>query len=189
MRLGTRFFHRPRVPDAVHRRSGTQTGTEQFHGPRLSSAPFHAALRPGHEKAFSRRASARVVRWIRPSEKRGRRECRGDEPHPQPGVQWKKAHQQSHHRWKPSHGIPRAIGFNGFLRALPGDQAFLPPSSARCKASSPTWHLPWCVRTTRLRRTPQSRSSRAPPASIASRAQHSWRSRSAPLLRARDGAV
>ena len=28
--------------------------------------------------------------------------------------------------------------FNGFLRVLPGDLAFLPPSSARCKASSPT---------------------------------------------------
>jgi hypothetical protein len=28
-------------------------------------------------------------------------------------------------------GFPRANGFNGFLRALPGDRAFLPPSSAR----------------------------------------------------------
>jgi len=31
-------------------------------------------------------------------------------------------------------GIPRASGFNGFLRALPGDRAFLPPSSARCES-------------------------------------------------------
>ena len=29
-----------------------------------------------------------------------------------------------------SPGIPRANGFNGFLRALPGDRAFLSPSSA-----------------------------------------------------------
>jgi hypothetical protein len=28
-------------------------------------------------------------------------------------------------------GIPRAIGFNGFLRSLPGDRALLPPSSPR----------------------------------------------------------
>ncbi len=28
-------------------------------------------------------------------------------------------------------GIPRAIGFNGFLRGLPGDRAFLPPSPVR----------------------------------------------------------
>src|SRR4051812_18939922 len=27
-------------------------------------------------------------------------------------------------------GLPCAIGFNGLLRALPGDRAFLPPSSA-----------------------------------------------------------
>jgi len=27
-------------------------------------------------------------------------------------------------------GIPRAVGFNGFLRGLPGDRAFLPPSPA-----------------------------------------------------------
>jgi hypothetical protein len=30
-----------------------------------------------------------------------------------------------------SPGIPRAIGFNGFLRSLPGDRALLPPSSPR----------------------------------------------------------
>jgi hypothetical protein len=29
-----------------------------------------------------------------------------------------------------SPGIPRAIGFNGLFRALPGDRAFLSPSSA-----------------------------------------------------------
>ena len=28
-------------------------------------------------------------------------------------------------------GIPRATGFNGFLRALPGDRAFLSPSPLR----------------------------------------------------------
>jgi hypothetical protein len=33
-------------------------------------------------------------------------------------------------------GIPRAIGFNGFLRTLPGDRAFLPPSPRNAKALS-----------------------------------------------------
>jgi hypothetical protein len=33
--------------------------------------------------------------------------------------------------WPKTSGIPRAAGFNGFLRALPGDRAFLPPSPAR----------------------------------------------------------
>ena len=31
-----------------------------------------------------------------------------------------------------SPGIPRANGFNGFLRALPGDRDCLSPSPARC---------------------------------------------------------
>ena len=34
-----------------------------------------------------------------------------------------------------SPGIPARNGFNGFLRALPGDRALLPPSPANCSAS------------------------------------------------------
>ena len=35
----------------------------------------------------------------------------------------------------PDHpAFPHANGFNGFLRALPGDRAFLPPSPARCES-------------------------------------------------------
>jgi hypothetical protein len=33
--------------------------------------------------------------------------------------------------------FPHAIGFNGFLRALPGDRAFLPPSPADHGVSGP----------------------------------------------------
>jgi hypothetical protein len=43
----------------------------------------------------------------------------------------KRAHERSHHRFT---GITRHSlhnGFNGLLRALPGDRAFLPPSPAR----------------------------------------------------------
>jgi hypothetical protein len=36
----------------------------------------------------------------------------------------------SHHEYAETPGIPARNGFNGFLRALPGDQAFLPPSPA-----------------------------------------------------------
>jgi hypothetical protein len=36
------------------------------------------------------------------------------------------------HRRPPEHpAFPHANGFNGFLRALPGDRAFLPPSPLR----------------------------------------------------------
>ena len=58
----------------------------------------------------------------------------GREPHPQPRVQNERAHEHSHHRF--SRNIPAfpAQWFYGFLRALPGDLALLPPSSARCKS-------------------------------------------------------
>jgi hypothetical protein len=62
----------------------------------------------------------------------------GREPHPQPRVQNEKAHEHSHHRFSRSVPAFPAQWFYGFLRALPGDQALLPPSSARCKALSPT---------------------------------------------------
>jgi hypothetical protein len=38
-----------------------------------------------------------------------------------------------------SPGIPARNGFNGFLRALPGDRACLPPSSADMFLSKPGW--------------------------------------------------
>src|SRR6202043_324297 len=40
------------------------------------------------------------------------------------------AHECSHHGRTGTPGIPARDGFNGFLRALPGDRAFLSPSSA-----------------------------------------------------------
>jgi len=40
----------------------------------------------------------------------------------------------SHHGYTGSPGIPARNGFNGFLRALLGDRAFLPPSLADCSA-------------------------------------------------------
>src|SRR6202163_3410355 len=38
-----------------------------------------------------------------------------------------------------SPGVPARNGFNGFLRALPGDRAVLPPSSADMFLSKPGW--------------------------------------------------
>src|ERR1700694_4739986 len=38
-----------------------------------------------------------------------------------------------------SPGVPARNGFNGFLRALPGDRALLPPSSADMFLSKPGW--------------------------------------------------
>jgi hypothetical protein len=76
--------------------------------------------------------------------------------------------------------------FYGFLRALPGDRAFLPPSSARCEASSPTWHQRRGARTTRLRRPRHAHSSVARDASIASRAQRFVTTAKRPSFRVQD---
>ena len=38
-----------------------------------------------------------------------------------------------------SPGIPARNGFNGFLRALPGDRALLPPSPTDIVLSKPGW--------------------------------------------------
>jgi hypothetical protein len=45
------------------------------------------------------------------------------------------AHEYSQRSHRKSPGIPARNGFNGFLRALPGDRAFLPPSSALLSAN------------------------------------------------------
>src|SRR5256885_4101440 len=50
--------------------------------------------------------------------------------HPQPRMQNKKAYEHSHHGHTGDTRHSLRNGFNGFLRALPGDRACLPPSSA-----------------------------------------------------------
>jgi hypothetical protein len=82
----------------------------------------------------SRGASARGLSNSRPSQKdQGRRECRAIDA-PAASRAKNEKHTSKSPRITPfSSGIPRANGFNGFLRALPGDRAFLSPSLARCE--------------------------------------------------------
>src|SRR6202022_205286 len=83
----------------------------------------------GHSLAFPRR-DARVVHERFPSKTEGVGNA-GCPLHPQPRVQCVGSTRVSSprsHRETP--GIPARNGFNGFLRALPGDRAFLSPSSA-----------------------------------------------------------
>src|SRR5262249_43099258 len=54
-----------------------------------------------------------------PRIRRGRRECRVLQPHPQPCVRSEEAHKQSHHTSTPLTDIPCAMVY-GLLRALPG---------------------------------------------------------------------
>ena len=59
----------------------------------------------------------------------GRGECRGARCTRSLVCKGRK-HTSSHHRSTGTPGIPARNGFNGLLRALPGDRAFLSPSSA-----------------------------------------------------------
>jgi hypothetical protein len=54
------------------------------------------------------------------------------------------AHECRRHRYSGSPGIPARNGFNGFLRALPGDRACLPPSPAELACPRPVG--PTCLR-------------------------------------------
>src|SRR5258707_10172785 len=72
----------------------------------------------------------------------------------------------SHHRSTGTSRHSRTQWFYGLFRALPGDRALLPPSSA--ELLPPTRHQRRGVRTTRLRRPLSCRSSKALSASTAS---------------------
>ena len=61
----------------------------------------------------------------------------GRSTRPQPRVQMKKAPRVSHHGHTGDIRHSPRNGFNGFLRGLPGDRAFLPPSPPRCRRVGP----------------------------------------------------
>jgi hypothetical protein len=76
---------------------------------------------------------ARVVQYHLPSEIRGRRECRA--PGAPAASRVEKNTRVSHHGHAGFTRHSPRNGFNGFLRALPGDRALLPPSSAENSAN------------------------------------------------------
>jgi hypothetical protein len=96
----------------------------------------------------------------------------GASAHPQPRVQKIKSTASKSTTGSPvTPGIPRANGFNGFLRALPGDRALLSPSLAaiapanltsasRCQdhTTSPSAALPLVFRHCYVHRIPVSTS-------------------------------
>ena len=86
------------------------------HGSRTHASVPATPLRPSHAGD------------IRVLERRGRGECRVRRLHPRSRVRKKKAHERSHHRYAGAARHSLRDGFNGFLRTLPGDRAFLPPS-------------------------------------------------------------
>src|SRR5207244_1469986 len=97
---------------------------------------------------------------------RGRRECRAlDAPAVSRAIK-NRAHEHSHHGHTGTTRHSPRNGFNGFLRALPGDRACLPPSSALLLAdltpasgrqnhtTSPSASAPFVKGTTHVHRIP-----------------------------------
>jgi hypothetical protein len=113
------------IPDGAKRRSGIS----RFRV-RPSGAPERRGLMTWTCLRHLATSSVRVVikSFARKSEGAGNAGC---PLHPQPRVECKNT-RVSHHESTGTPGIPARDGFNGFLRALPGDRALLPPSSARC---------------------------------------------------------
>ena len=118
-----------------------------------------------HSFAISPRIRASFSLNMPPSEIRGRRECRALDA-PAASHATKKAHEHSHH------------GHAGITRAFPAQwftaYSVLSPVTGlfchcRLRIAPQTWRQRRGVRTTRLCRPPQRRSSRALPASTASR--------------------
>jgi hypothetical protein len=75
--------------------------------------------------------SVRAVAWFPAQEGVGNAGC----PRTRSRVRKVESTRVSHHGYAGTPGIPARNGFNGFLRALPGDRAFLPPSPADVAAS------------------------------------------------------
>src|SRR5450759_2266005 len=105
---------------------------------RLRSLSYGGQVVPRNDdKIQIRIPAARYPRVVQESlaQDRGRRESRVPVAPAASRAIKKKAHERSHHRFT---GITRPSlrnGFNGLLRALPGDRAFLPPSSADTSAN------------------------------------------------------
>jgi hypothetical protein len=101
---------------------------------RRGMAIFGFDYQTAHRTSHSRRAKTPgALQSDHPRENRGRRESRMLVA-PAASRAKVESTRVSHHRLDRDHaGLPCANGFNGFLRALPGDRALLPPSFANCR--------------------------------------------------------
>jgi hypothetical protein len=94
---------------------------------------------PDYKRAFaiSRREAPESLMKLSPQKKEGVGNA-GCPLHPRPRVHFVLVERTRVTTSTPeSPGIPARNGFNGFLRALPGDRALLPPSSADLVLSAP----------------------------------------------------
>ena len=91
------------------------------------------ATRLGTSRRLPATQDARVLQNRSPRNQRAQG-MPGARPHPQPCVRNEKSTQAKSLQVVASTDIPCANGFSGFLRALPGDRAFLSPSQATMRS-------------------------------------------------------
>src|SRR6267154_4087947 len=92
---------------------------------------FQTAAVAGTASQSRRVLRASFARKVLTLDSRGRRECRALDAPAALCAMVMRAHKCSHHGHTGNTRHSPRNGFNGFLRALPGDRACLPPSSAK----------------------------------------------------------
>jgi hypothetical protein len=132
------------------------------------SSTFQVAPVHGHSFATSPRLPREFYRSSCPPQIKGRRECRALDA-PAALCANEKTHKHSHHGHTGTTRHSPRNGFNGFLRTLPGDRAFLPPSSLRSLLLKNLISASGYQDHTTSPSAGSARSSAAPPASTASR--------------------
>jgi hypothetical protein len=100
---------------------------------RNTTVQFGRFVGSSHAFAFSPRHSREFCQNVSPSEFRGRRESRVPVA-PAASCAKVESTRVSHHRFTGNARPSLRNGFNGLLRALPGDRALLPPSFTDCSA-------------------------------------------------------
>jgi hypothetical protein len=119
---------------ALHPGNAPVPHLEERPAGRVSKDAPHQDYR--HDSAFSRREFARVVHEpLRLLTKQRAQGMPGARRTRSLACKMKKAHERSHHRFARTTRHSLRNGFNGLFRALPGDRALLPPSSADVAAN------------------------------------------------------
>jgi hypothetical protein len=126
------FALRATADVSLIRATSTNWGNVELQGPRerRHALTFFELFQTAREDMHKHSRGLRAPRdaWVVVPLRRGRRECRV-KASPMARQQTKKAG-GSHHRFSRIIRHSLRDGFNGVLRTLPGDRAFLPPSRA-----------------------------------------------------------
>src|SRR4030081_3093747 len=116
---------------------GALSNERPYRDRRFASRNDGTLINSGYDFAISRRGAPELCIYLPPHGGRG--ECRvPTAPATSCALCIGRKH-TSNNEYTGTAGIPARNGFNGLCRALPGDRALLPPSSADIVLSKPSW--------------------------------------------------